>query len=117
MKKKQFVPDAYARVERRNREDSRSVKERVLMEEKVKEKICFGVFSVSPPKPSDKIAHFTVAFSAPLKKSDLYPKLAEALGEHWDGEPTKSIFLHLTNPLPWRKTRALIKRALEELLL
>ena len=117
MKKKRFVPDTYARVERRNRKDSRSVKEQILMEEKTKEKISFGVFSVVPPKPNDRIAHFTIAFSQPIKKSELYPKLAEALGDHWDGEPTKSIFLHLTNPLPWRKTRVLIKKALEKLLL
>jgi len=87
------------------------------MEEKAKEKITFWYYSFRPPKPGDRVADFIVSFSKPVKKSDLYPKLAEALGEHWNGEPTRSIFLHLSNPPRWQETRALIKGVLEELLL
>jgi len=90
----------------------------VTVKERPKKKIAFGTFTLfNPPKPTDRVARFTVAFSFPIKKSVLYPKLSEVLGDHWSGEPTKSIFIRLINPPPWRKTRALIKKALEELLL
>jgi len=117
MSKRTFVPDKHKRVEKRRRKNLRNVKEQILMEEKAKERITFWYYGFRPPKPNDKVADLIVSFSKPVKKSDLYPKLAEALGEHWNGEPTRRVFLHLSNPPKWRETRKIIKTVLEELLL
>lgn len=109
---RQFVPDDSSRADNRR---IKKVKRLSKIGESPIAQISFGTWTIfSPPKPTSKVNDFTIAFSKSLKKSDLYAKLSEALGDSW-GE-TQSIHVSLDAPLEWRETRRRIREALEPLI-
>ena len=112
-----FIPDRYKRVEKRKKEKNHVNKEAIRMKRRAAETISFGTFTWTVPKPTDHITHFTLAISKPVRKDLLYQAIAEALGNHWNGAPTKSISLHISRSIPWHKTRKQLVAALKPLLL
>jgi len=108
----------FQRVERRrnNNVDIRGLKEQAQMEKQSATKISIGTFSIFTPKPNSEISTFTLAFNKPIPKNELYQKLYQAFNGHWNGEPVKSIFIHLEKPIPLQELRQKIKDNFEELL-
>jgi hypothetical protein len=106
----------FQRVEKRRttQTDTRSLKERAQMERLSATKISIGTFNIFPPKPETEIKSFTLAFSTPIPKHELYLKLHEAFNSHWDGEPTKTIYVHLSKPLPLNELRQRIRKSLSD---
>ena len=78
MSKKNLKPkyDYQRKEQRRNNNvgfDKKAQKERDQMEKTVREnKISFGTLTFFRPKPTAKIGEFTLAFSKPLAKSEVY---------------------------------------------
>lgn len=115
MKKHSKYP--YQRVEeRRNHYDAKGLNEQRQMQKMSEVRISIGVLSIFKPKPDAMISDFTLAFSKSVPKSKLYPKLEQAFDGHWEGEPTKSVFLHLSSPISMSELRKRIRESIEELL-
>lgn len=113
---KRHLKYPYQRVEQRqNNVDETSIVERTQMEKLSKAKISIGTFTFLKPKPESKISTFTLAFSIPIPKNELYTKLHQAFNDHWDGEPIKSVSIHLSKPFPLSELRKKLRDNFEDL--
>lgn len=115
---KQFTPDAGTRSEKRRQkkldQQRKGNAERAEMKKRAEAKVSFGTWTVfGPPNPKSRVNDFTMAFSKPLQRNELYAALSEALGETWG--TTRSIRITLSNPPAWQVTRRRILNALEGL--
>lgn len=117
-RRKIFNPHPHDRVElRHNRFDSRGLKEQAQMERLSRSKISIGTFTILPPKPHTEIKSFTLALSQPVPKHELYAKIHETFNGHWDGEPTKSVIVHLSKPIELQELRRKLKEKFVSVLL
>lgn len=94
---------------RRMQVDKRSLAERQQMERQAEAKISIGTFNLLPPKPDTKVSSFTLAFGEAVSKPVLYGKLREVFGDYWDGEPTRSVYVHLAKPISLKVLREKLK--------
>lgn len=116
MKPKLHPKYPYQRVEQhRNNIDKTGLEERARMEKQSKAKISIGTFTFLKPKPNSEITNFTLAFSTPIPKNELYTKLYQAFNSHWDGEPIRSVSIHLSNPLPLSELQKRLRDNFEDI--
>lgn len=74
-------------------------------------KFTIGTFNFLPPKPDTQIQSFTLALSKPMLKHELYSLLHQTFNGHWDGEPTRSLFVRLSSPMPLQELRRKLKES------
>lgn len=114
---REFKPDAVTRADTRRRKKQqqrlKGNRERAEMQKRAEAHISFGTWTIFAPKLTSHIGEFTMAFSKPLKRSELYVALAEALGDSWG--TTRSIRVSIETPLEWQATRKRIRSAFEHL--
>lgn len=91
-------------------------RERKQMERQSKQKFSIGTLTFFKPKSNAKIGEFTLAFSKPLRKSEVYPILSQIFNGNLIEESVKSVFVKLKTPVPLRKILEEIKRNFDELL-
>lgn len=117
-KTKQTKPKyPHQRVEqKRMKVDRRGVKERSDMEKISTARISIGTFTFLRPKPDNTLSSFTLAFDKPIPKNELYQKLHKAFDGNWDGDPVKSVFVHLIEPMSLKEIRKRLHESLEEIL-
>lgn len=106
---KQHPKYPYQRAEQRyNNIDTAGLKEQHEMETQT-HKLTIGTFNILPPKPDTKISSFILALPTAMPKHQLYQKLFETFNGHWDGEPIKSLCIHLSTPIPLQELRKILK--------
>lgn len=117
MKKKKFKY-AYQRVEQRktNNHNKQGLKECAQFKKQTQQKISIGTFTFLKPKPNSKIREFTLAFSKPLTKREVYLYLAEAFNVNLLEDTTKSVFVKLKSPILLRELRTRLRENFDELL-
>ena len=116
MKFKKHPKYPHQRVEQRqNIVDTKSIKEQRQMEQNSNLKISIGTLTFLPPKSNSEISNFTLAFPKPIPKADLYLKLHQVFNGHWDGEPTKSVYIQLSKPIPLHELRQKLKDNFEKI--
>lgn len=102
--------------ESRRIKDGKKSRDEQRQMEKQSRRVSIGVFNIFKPKPSDSVSSFTLALPKSIPKSQLYPLLKEAFDGHWDGEPTKSVFVRLSEPLPLCELRKRVRDSIEKLI-
>lgn len=99
----------FQRVEQRhNNVDTKGLSEQKQMENQTL-KMSIGTFNILPPKPDTEISSFTIAFNKPIPKYELYLKLHQTFDGEWNGEPTRSVYVHLSKPIPLQELRKRLK--------
>lgn len=79
-------------------------------------KLSIGTLTFFKPKPTAKIGTFTLAFSKPLKKTEVYPILTRIFNGNLSEETIKSLFVKLKEPISLNKIQREIRRNFNELL-
>ena len=94
--------------QRHNNIDTAGLKEQKAMEAQTT-RISIGTFNVLPPRPDTEISSFTLALSKPITKYELYLKLHRTFDDEWNGEPTRSVYVHLSKSIPLQELRRRLK--------
>ena len=94
--------------EKHNQIDVKGLSEQQQMEKQAT-KISIGTFTIFPPKPDTEVSNFTLALNKSIPKYELYIKLHEIFGEEWNTELIRSMYIHLSKPLPLQELRRRLK--------
>ncbi len=108
---------SWQRVEQRhnNLTDPKGISERKAMETQAT-KISIGTFNIFPPKPDTAVSSFTLALNKSIPRWELYAMLHQTFDGEWNGEPTRSIYIHLSKPLPLQELRRRLKESFADTL-
>ena len=122
-KKPQKLKYAHQRVEQRKlRTDKKGGRERRQMERMSQRRISIGTLTFFKPKPTAKIGTFTLAFSKPLPKSEVYSILERIFNEKMfnknlkSEEMVKSVFVKLEKAIQFKEIRRKIKQNFDKIL-
>ena len=123
-KKRPKLRYQYQRVEQRkmNNVDEKGQKERRQMERMSQRRISIGTFTFFKPKPTSKIRTFTLAFSKPLPKGEVYSILERIFNEKMSNKNLKSekmiksVFVSLKKPIQFKEIRKVLRQNFEKIL-
>lgn len=117
---------AHQRVEQKRinniNTNKKGQKERRQMERMSQRRISIGTFTFFKPKPTSKIRTFTLAFSKPLPKGEVYSILERIFNEKMSNKNLKSekmiksVFVSLKKAIQFKEIRKKLKESFNELL-
>ena len=99
--KKLHLKYQWQRIEAKHNEvDTKGLAEQAQMQKQTELRYSIGTFNIFKPQPNTEVSSFTLGLSKAMTKPELYKMLAEAFDGYWNGEPTRSIYIHLDKSMP-----------------